>query len=225
MYIKCIALLVTLNPDVIVLLQEGSVHRAGHVHAVWRSAGNSWKSCGIFKGFLMIFCKPHVHVYTLARFDFHACMQFYTFDTCKGMVEERFPSLSNSWKNGQLPLISIITHDHSLATRSLTHTLAHSITHSLIHSLTHTLTHSYTHSLTHSLIDSLIHSLIHSHTHLLHVHVHGCNHAVTNFSVGTVSGGAAAVAAHPLDVIRTRFVGQGQPKVCRGIFYHLLHLF
>ena len=36
---------------------------------------------------------------------------------------------------------------------------------------------------------------------------------VTNFGVGTVAGGTAAFACHPLDVIRTRFVGQGEPKV------------
>ena len=37
--------------------------------------------------------------------------------------------------------------------------------------------------------------------------------AVANFGVGTVAGGVAAFACHPLDVIRTRFVGQGEPKV------------
>ncbi|CAI8032503.1 Mitochondrial thiamine pyrophosphate carrier [Geodia barretti] len=36
---------------------------------------------------------------------------------------------------------------------------------------------------------------------------------VTNFGVGTVAGGVAAFASHPLDVIRTRFVGQGEPKI------------
>ena len=36
---------------------------------------------------------------------------------------------------------------------------------------------------------------------------------MTNFGVGTVAGGVAAFASHPLDVIRTRFVGQGEPKV------------
>ena len=108
-------------------------------------------------------------------------MQFYTFDTCKGMVEERFPSLSNSWKNGQLPLLregrieqclqhnaelrpvfyyvqyltSTITHNHFLATLSFTHTLAHSITHSFTHSLTYRLTHTLTHSLTHPLATCL----------------------------------------------------------------------
>jgi solute carrier family 25 thiamine pyrophosphate transporter 19 len=36
---------------------------------------------------------------------------------------------------------------------------------------------------------------------------------VTNFGVGAVAGGVAAFACHPLDVIRTRFVGQGEPKI------------
>lgn len=39
---------------------------------------------------------------------------------------------------------------------------------------------------------------------------------MTNFGVGTVAGGVAAFACHPLDVIRTRFVGQGEPKVTWG---------
>ena len=190
----------------------------------------------------MIFCKPHVHV--LASF-FHlsfknmysiyiytrkmsvqymyTCMQFYTFDTCKGMVEERFPSLSNSWKNGQLPLLregrieQFLQHDAELRPVSYyVQYLISIITQSLsCYSFIHSHTCTFNHSLTHS----LIHSLIHSRTDSLRA----CNRAVTNFSVGTVSGGAAAVAAHPLDVIRTRFVGQGEPKVCRGIFYHLLH--
>lgn len=34
-----------------------------------------------------------------------------------------------------------------------------------------------------------------------------------NFGTGTAAGGVASVVSHPLDVIRTRFVGQGEPKV------------
>ncbi|CAI8032504.1 Mitochondrial thiamine pyrophosphate carrier [Geodia barretti] len=41
----------------------------------------------------------------------------------------------------------------------------------------------------------------------------GCWLVLTNFGVGTVAGGVAAFASHPLDVIRTRFVGQGEPKI------------
>ena len=38
-------------------------------------------------------------------------------------------------------------------------------------------------------------------------------YAVINFGGGTVAGGVASIVSHPLDVIRTRFVGQGEPKV------------
>lgn len=37
--------------------------------------------------------------------------------------------------------------------------------------------------------------------------------AAINFGTGTAAGGVASVISHPLDVIRTRFVGQGEPKV------------
>jgi solute carrier family 25 thiamine pyrophosphate transporter 19 len=36
---------------------------------------------------------------------------------------------------------------------------------------------------------------------------------VINFGGGTVAGGVASIVSHPLDVIRTRFVGQGEPKI------------
>lgn len=44
-----------------------------------------------------------------------------------------------------------------------------------------------------------------------YVHFYDC--VVINFGMGTVAGGVASVVSHPLDVIRTRFVGQGEPKV------------
>ena len=34
-----------------------------------------------------------------------------------------------------------------------------------------------------------------------------------NFGMGVVAGGVASLASHPFDVVRTRFIGQGEPKV------------
>lgn len=40
-----------------------------------------------------------------------------------------------------------------------------------------------------------------------------------HFLCGGVAGSAAALSAHPLDVIRTRFVSQGEPKIYRNTFH------
>lgn len=40
---------------------------------------------------------------------------------------------------------------------------------------------------------------------------------VTHFVCGGLAGGAATLVCQPLDVIRTRIVAQGEPKVSRAL--------
>ena len=37
-----------------------------------------------------------------------------------------------------------------------------------------------------------------------------------NFVSGCVAGGSGTLASFPFDVLRTRFISQGEPKVCNG---------
>ncbi|PIK51602.1 putative mitochondrial thiamine pyrophosphate carrier [Apostichopus japonicus] len=42
---------------------------------------------------------------------------------------------------------------------------------------------------------------------------------IYHFGCGGIAGCAAALVAHPFDVLRTRFVSQGEPKIYRSIYH------
>jgi len=41
--------------------------------------------------------------------------------------------------------------------------------------------------------------------------------ALTHFVTGSIAAGIAVGCSQPMDVLRTRFVGQGEPKVCSNL--------
>jgi hypothetical protein len=41
---------------------------------------------------------------------------------------------------------------------------------------------------------------------------------ITHFFTGSIAASIAVVSCQPVDVLRTRFVGQGEPKVCEKLF-------
>lgn len=49
--------------------------------------------------------------------------------------------------------------------------------------------------------------------------IHSSLKPVIHFSCGALSGCVATVGSLPFDVIRTRLVGQGEPKIYRGVFH------
>jgi hypothetical protein len=40
---------------------------------------------------------------------------------------------------------------------------------------------------------------------------------LTHFLTGSIAASIAVVSSQPTDVLRTRFVGQGEPKVCKSL--------
>jgi len=52
--------------------------------------------------------------------------------------------------------------------------------------------------------------------------------AISHFVIGSIAASVAVVSCQPTDVLRTRFVGQGEPKVYEEIkifFFSLSNLF
>jgi hypothetical protein len=41
---------------------------------------------------------------------------------------------------------------------------------------------------------------------------------ITHFITGSIAASVAVLSCQPMDVLRTRFVGQGEPKVCEKLF-------
>ncbi len=39
---------------------------------------------------------------------------------------------------------------------------------------------------------------------------------ITHFITGSIAASVAVVSSQPMDVLRTRFAGQGEPKVCEN---------
>jgi hypothetical protein len=50
------------------------------------------------------------------------------------------------------------------------------------------------------------------------------NKTFVHFLCGCISGGIATAASMPFDTIRTRLVGQGEPKVYKVILKYLFYL-
>ena len=42
---------------------------------------------------------------------------------------------------------------------------------------------------------------------------------LTHFVIGSIAASVAVCSCQPMDVLRTRFVGQGEPKVCQEFFF------
>jgi hypothetical protein len=45
---------------------------------------------------------------------------------------------------------------------------------------------------------------------------------ITHFITGSIAASVAVISCQPVDVLRTRFVGQGEPKVCDDIDFQPL---
>jgi hypothetical protein len=43
--------------------------------------------------------------------------------------------------------------------------------------------------------------------------------AIAHFFTGSIAASVAVVSSQPMDVLRTRFVGQGEPKVCSVLHF------
>ena len=59
-------------------------------------------------------------------------------------------------------------------------------------------------------------------TKLVHVHVTDAQTPVINFLCGSISGAMGTLVSMPCDTIRTRLVGQGEPKVSANVYHMLL---
>jgi hypothetical protein len=46
---------------------------------------------------------------------------------------------------------------------------------------------------------------------------------ITHFIAGSIAASVAVVSCQPMDILRTRFVGQGEPKVCEDQSYRLMN--
>ena len=42
---------------------------------------------------------------------------------------------------------------------------------------------------------------------------------ITHFVTGSLAASVAVVSCQPVDILRTRFVGQGEPKVCESSLF------